>query len=224
MFAPPAVGDESFHDPIRLADWVELNLLLEEEPTVSITDITGELADIPPDDADDSERRFAGDEQTGPGFLEGAEEKAEAAFGELSERAAWLGGRYPLEVDGDAALLRSEVAARDVYRFLVVVRARQMYEDALGDDGADSGALFEDLAKLAVAAYVGSGPKHRVRFGFAGGRRGDGMPSPLSEAVAARSRISAGYLPRRVIAPSSQKVGASNFPGAVHFMIGPCRG
>ena len=182
MFAPPSPGHDASHDHIRLADWIELNLLLGEEPNLSVTDVTGELADAPPDDASDSEQRFAGEEQTHAGFWEAAEGKSEAAFTELSNRAAWLGGHYPVELDGDAALLRAEVSARDVYRFLVVVRARQMYDDALGDDGNDAAALFEELAKHALAAYAGSGP-HRVRFGLAGGHRGDGLPDPLPEAV-----------------------------------------
>ena len=197
MFAPPPLGDKSSHDAIRLADWVELNLLMEEEPIVSATDVTDELADIPPDDASDSERRFAyhdpqvayDDPRAGydgrmrPGFWESAEEKAEDAFGELSERAAWLGDDYPLELDGDVALLNQDTTARDVYQFLVLLRARQLYEDALGDDGEESSLLFEELVMHALGAYVGSGPEHRVRFGVAGGHRGDGLPESLSEAV-----------------------------------------
>lgn len=183
MFAPPPVGDESFHDPIRLADWVELNLLTGQEPTISVTDITDELADNPPDDASDSERRFKGEEQTRPGYWEAAEENAEAAFGELFQRAEWLGRHYPLELDGDVATLRSALAARDVYRFLVLLRARQLYQDALGDDGEDAGALFEELVKHALGAYAGTDPEHRVRFGVAGGHRGDGLPDSFSEAV-----------------------------------------
>lgn len=183
MFAPPQPSDEPSHDAIRLADWVEINLVLDEEPSISVTDITDELADIPPDEASDSERRFEGEDTEQPGFWGVAEEQAEAALGQLTERASWLGDHYPLEVDGDAALLRSEVGAHQIYRFLVSIRARQMYEDALGDDGESAGALFEELAKHALGAYVGAEPEHRVRFGVAGGHRGDGLPDSLSAAV-----------------------------------------
>ncbi len=189
MFTPPPLGGEPSHDAIRLADWVEINLLMEEQPIVSATDITAELAGVPPDDARDSERRFAGDDsasalhQPRPGFWGTAEDQAESAFRELSRRAGWLGDRYPLEIDGDAALLHQDSAARESYRFLVLLRARQLYPGALEDDGGVSGLLFEDLVKHALGAYVGSAREHRVRFGLAGGHRGDSLPDPLSKAV-----------------------------------------
>ena len=190
MFTPPQLGDEPFHDPIRLADWVELNLLLEEESSVSVTDVTDQLADTPPDDAEDSERRFAqeDDGQVRLGYWELAEGKAEAAFRELSQREGWLGHHYPLEIDGDVALLRGKIPARAVYQFLVLLRARQLYPSGLGDDGAESGLLFEELMKHALGRYVVSQPAHRVRFGVAGGVRGDGLPQPLHEAVQELSR------------------------------------
>ncbi|MXY78736.1 MAG: hypothetical protein F4Y94_03360 [Chloroflexi bacterium] len=190
MFTPPPLGDEPFHDAIRLADWVELNLLMEEEPVISATDVTAELAGIPPDDADDSERRFADDgadfshERSRRGFWEPAEDQAESAFSELSRRAGWLKGQYPLELDGDAALLHQDMAAQETYRFLVILRARQLYPGALEDDGTLSGLLFEELVKHALGAYVGSTPEHRARFGLAGGHRGDGLPDRLPDAIA----------------------------------------
>ena len=183
MFPLPPLDGESFHEPIRLADWVEFNLLLGQEPSVSVTDVTDELAEIPPDDSDDSERRFAADLPTGQGFWEAAEGRAEDAFRELAQRALWLGSHYPLTIDGDTALLNSEAVARGAYGFLVLLRARQMYEDDLGDDGEDSGTLFEDLVKHALGAYVATDVAHRLRFGVAGGTRGDGLPDSLPEAV-----------------------------------------
>ena len=195
MFAPPPLVEEPSHEPIRLADWVELNLLMEEEPVVSITSVADELVSIPPDDARDSESLFEyedpkvdDDEQMRLGFRERAEGTAEAAFLELSERAGWLRERYPVEISDDIALLRQEMLARDVYRFLVLLRSRQLYRGALGDDGGESGRLFEELVKHALGAYAGSGPQHQVRFGVAGGSRGDGLPQPLPEAVQELSR------------------------------------
>ena len=175
MFAPPPTGDEPFHNPIRLADWVELNLLMEEELSVSVTDLTDELASTPPDDAGDSERRT--------GYWDSAEGTAEAAFLELSRRAGWLGDHYPLDLDGDAALLCDKAAARGVYRFLVLLRARQLYPYGLDDDGAESGLLFEELVKHALGRYVVCAPPNRVRFGVAGGSRGNGLPQSLTEAA-----------------------------------------
>ena len=96
--------------------------------------------------------------------------------------------RYPIEVDRDAALLQQEMAAHEIYRFLVLLRARQLYQGALEDDGEESGLLFEDLVKHALGAYVGSRPEHQVRFGVAGGSRGDGLPLPLAEAIQELSR------------------------------------
>lgn len=195
MFAPPPLVDRSFHDPIRLADWVELNLLMEEESIVSITSVTDELAAIPPDDARDSESRFdyenpqsSDDEEMRPGFRETAEDNAEAAFLELSERASWLRDHYPVEIDGEVASLRQEMSTRDVYRFLVLLRSRQLYQGALEDDGIESGRLFEEFAKHALGAYTGSGPNNQVRFGVAGGSRGDGLSQPLAAAVQELSR------------------------------------
>lgn len=176
-------GVRPSEDPIRLADWVELNLLLDEELTVSVTNITDELSDTPPDDAASSERRFAGDDQQPSGYWESAEEVAETALFELVNRAAWLGDRYPLAINGDAAALGDGITGRDTYRFLVALRARHLYADALGDDGVTSGLIFEELAKHALGSYFGADHEHRVRFGVAGGNRGDGLPDDLSEAV-----------------------------------------
>ena len=190
MFAPPDLGDKPSEDSIRLADWVELNLLMDEESSVSVTSVADELTRIPPDDSRDSERGSEYEDSQGTdngemriGFRDMAEEKAEAAFLELSTRSGWLKDRYPIELYGDSALLHQDVAAQEVYQFLILLRARQLYQGALDDDGSESGLLFEDLVKHALGAYVGSRLEHRVRFGVAGGSRGDGLPQPLIEAV-----------------------------------------
>ena len=183
MFAPPTPGVETLQDPIRLSDWVELNLLLEEEQTVSATDVTGEIADAPPDDSDDSERRFSGGNQHDVGYWESAENLAEGTFVELAKRTAWLRDKYPLSIKGDVATLNGESDRLDVYRFLISLRARHLYPSALGDDGEDSGLIFEELAKHAVGVYIGTEKRNRVRFGVAGGHRGDGLPDDVSEAV-----------------------------------------
>lgn len=183
MFATPLPGLHPSEDPIRLADWVELNLLLDEEATVSVTNITDELSDTPPDDAASSERRFSGEDHESPGYWESAEAMAETALSELVSRATWLGDRYPLAINGDAAALSEVIARRDTYRFLVALRARHLYADGLGDDGATSGLIFEELSKHALGSYLGADHEHRVRFGTAGGHRGDGLPDDLSGAV-----------------------------------------
>ena len=178
MFSPPQLGHEVYHDPIRLADWIELNVLEQEEVTLSITSIIDQIADTPPDDSSDSEQRDA--------FWDSSEEKAEAAFLELSQRAGWLGGRYPLQIDRDIVQLNRNALSRKIYQFLVLLRARQLYEGALGDNGGESGYLFEELVTHALGAYAGS--KSYVRFGVAGGYRGGGLPDPVNEAVQALSQ------------------------------------
>ena len=85
-------------------------------------------------------------------------------------------------------MLHQHVGAQEVCKFLTLLRARQLYHGALDDDGSESGLLFEDLVKHALGAYVGSSLEHRVRFGIAGGSRGDDLPPPLAEAVEELSR------------------------------------
>ena len=183
MFELPPLEDDPSHDPVRVADWVELNLLLEEVGSISVTAVTDELTETPPDDSEHSERRFEGDTPEQRGYWETAEALAEDAYRELSQREEWLQSHYPLTIAGDTALLNGRASAREAYSFLVVLRARQMYDRALGDDGEESGALFEDLVKHALASYVGATVEDRLRFGVAGGQRGDDLPASLPAAV-----------------------------------------
>lgn len=175
MFALPPNSNEPNHDAIRLADWVELNLLVQEEPFMSVVSTTGAVAAPSADDADDDEDRER--------FWARAEVLTEQAFAVLLRRASWGEDRYPLRVDGETALLHSHAPGLGVSRFLSLLRARQLYSNALGDDGEESGLLFEDLVTHALAAYVHASPEHRVRFGVAGGFRGGGLPEPLAEAI-----------------------------------------
>ena len=190
MYAAPSPNDDPLQDSIRLADWIELNLLTEEEGSISISSVVGELADSPPDDSDDSEQRydqevssFRDDGQTRRGYLEDAEDKAEAAFSELSTRAAWLDDCYPLEIESDAVVLDHSKETILLYRFLVLLRARQLYRGAMGDDGEEAGFLFEELVTHALGAYIRSGPSHRVRFGVAKNSRGGGLSLPIDQAL-----------------------------------------
>ena len=176
MFALPPQGEEPGHDAVRLADWIEFNLVMGESESLSIDEVKGELGDIPPDDSDDSERSVGG-------VGDSSEGEAEAAFMELQGREDLLSDRYALTVGGDVATLRAGASSLDVYRFLVLLRARHLYPRALGDDGVESGLLFEKLVTHALGSYVGSQPEHRVRFGNAGGFRGGGLPRSLPLAV-----------------------------------------
>lgn len=174
MFVHPPLVNNPRHDAIRLADWAELNILLEEVETISVEEITYRLEEIPPDASDDSEDRD---------HFHDSEEKAENAFTELSARSSWLGLRYPLEIDKGVALLHHENQARDIYRFLILLRARQMYPGHLDDDGRESGFLFEKVVPYALSAYIAASPGNRFRFGVAGGQRGDGLPHSPEQAL-----------------------------------------
>ena len=190
MFKIPPLSENESEDITRLADWVELNLLTEEEPIASVTSIADELAEIPPDDSDESEQRNLQDDPSDRddgeirnGYWENADKKAEAAFGELNSRLKCLEGRYPLNVYSGVASVDPSTGALEFYKFLVLLRARQMYPMALGDDGQESGLMFEEISKFALGAYLGSGPDYSVRFGVAGGQRGDGLPADGQDAV-----------------------------------------
>ena len=194
MFQPPPIANDILQDPIRLADWVELNLLTGEEFVMSVDSVTAELAGDPPDEAVDSESRSPYDDPQDPngqlrlGYWNVAEDHTVDAFAELASRAGWLEDRYPVNVGGDTVQLNQDTVTCDIYRFLVLLRARQLYRNALGDDGQVSGLLFEELVKYALGAYVGVQPTDRVRFGVAGGSRGDGLPNRLECAVQELSR------------------------------------
>ncbi len=174
---PPLVDDNSSNDAVYLADWVELNLLLNKEQIVSVMNIIDELTDIPPDYMPVFSLDFSEDRQL---ILDQEESKADAAFHELVSRSDWLGDRYPIVIENGVALLRVNAPTMDVYRFLILLRARQMYSGNLDDDGEESGFLFEEIVSRALGAYTAG---HQVRFGVAGGQRGGGLPQSSVEAL-----------------------------------------
>ena len=190
MFKIPPIPEDQFEDTTRLADWVELNLLSDEDSVASVTSIAGELADIPPDDSNESEQRNPQDDpadrddgEIRDGYWWNADNRAEAVFKELSSRLNCLEGRYPISVADGSASVDPSTGTLEFYRFLVFLRARQMYPGALGDDGNESGLLFEEISKHALGAFLGSGPKSSVRFGVAGNSRGDGLPLKIQDAL-----------------------------------------
>ena len=191
MFAlPPDRVDEHVRY-VRLADWIEINLLLGEESVISIANLQAELTADPPDSADDSEKR----EQ----FWDAAESLADDAFAELVQRAQWFTSSYPIVVEGEAATLRTLTSHLELWRFVALLRARHLYPNALDDDGSESGQLFEELVCFALGAYTGSRSDHSVRFGPAGGDRGDSFPRLLPDAIrelCARMGEQVGTLPK----------------------------
>lgn len=182
MIQLPSSTRNASGDPIDLADWVELNLLVDANPEhrLSVTEtvdlIVAEPAEDAEDEVDAEYRRML------------SEQFAEAAFAHLREREGWLEDRYPFRCSTDVVELRSDTRGMDVYRFLVLLRARQLYQNALGDDGVQSGFLFEELATQAFGQYIGAQLEHRIRFGEAGGQRGSGLPAQLDSALKELSR------------------------------------
>ena len=188
MFAFPPPPNDLDLFPIRLADWVEINLVTQEEAGISVTSVAMELAGPPPDHSDDSEQRAdqdaessRDDNQARTGYWEAAVGKAEDAFAELAERAELFEGCYPLKVISGAALVDESKGTFELYRFLVLLRARQLYPGALGDDGEESGYLFEEVVTHALGGLLASKPAHRVRFGVALNSRGVACHCPLKK-------------------------------------------
>ncbi len=178
---PPSIRNAA-GDPVDVADWVELNLMVDVNPG-SMLSVTDAVDLIVADPADEAEADVDAEH-----YRMLSEQLVEAAFAHLHERHSWLGDCYPLRCSTDVVELRSDTPRVDVYRFLVLLRARQLYQNALGDDGAQSGLLFEELATQAFGQYIGAKLEHRIRFGEAGGQRGSGLPVQLASALGELSR------------------------------------
>ena len=190
MYAPPPLGHASSEETvgseqsIRIADWVELNLMTEEEPSVSVADVTAMIAADPPDQSAASEHRLDYPEsiddpdssELHAGYWQQAEETAELAFAELHQRSIWFAARYPIDVDGESATKTSPFDSTSVALFLTLLRSRQLFHRALEDDGELAGQLFEELLSHALRRYLGTSTDTVIRFGVAGGSRGDGLP------------------------------------------------
>ena len=167
MFALPPLGSDI--EPILLADWIEVEVLLGRRPTS-----LEEFADLLHDDPDLSDEEADPDDD-----LRGARDdqyhRAESAFGEIGDRAAWLGEAYPMSVSPDSVNTKAESDRLLVYSFLVGLRARQIYKGAAAAFAQEPAAIFEEIVTEAARSYVcGSG---RARLGMAdrGNQRGDGL-------------------------------------------------
>lgn len=191
MYAPPAQATSRSEQPIQIADWIELNVLTNEEPSVSVTEVTAMIAADPPDDSATSEHRLdypdSPEESDAPGVNAGywqqAEQTAELAFAELRQRSTWFGDRYPLTIQGETVAANSGFDSDSVASFLTLLRSRHLYHAALGDDGQSAGELFERLLPHALRIYLGTTDDAAIRFGVAGGSRGNGLPFETDDAL-----------------------------------------
>ena len=196
MYEPPKQAAISAEEPIRMADWIELNLLTQEESSVSVSDVTANIAGDPPDESATSEHRddFPEDpEDPDPstlntGYWQAAETAAELAFIEMGQRSSWLGTRYPLVLDGDTVTVDASFDSNGIAAFLTLLRSRHLYYRALEDDGVRAGLLFEELLPYVLRRYLGTSEAKAVRFGVAGGSRGDGLPLETDAALDALSQ------------------------------------
>lgn len=193
MYDRPSPGKTSSEEEesIRIADWIELNLLTNEEPSVSVAEITAIIAADPLDDSKAAEHRFDYpddlDDLDPPnehaGYWQQAEHAAELAFGELRQRSMWFGPSYPLTLRNGVASASSSFDSDTVASFLTLLRSRHLYHRALNDDGEVAGRLFEDLLPHALRHYLGTTADSSIRFGVSGGSRGGGLPLQVDEAL-----------------------------------------
>ena len=174
MIEPPTPATESFADAIRLADWIEISLLSGAVPdgNVSQTLAISEISSEPSADDTDAAEQW-----------DSIAQRVEDAFSEIERRAHALSASYPLAIDSNVVSLRDNAERIDVYRFLVLLRARHLYPPMRQQDDNEAGTLFEELVTHAIGLYLGSPLEHRVRFGVADGRRGNGLPLDLPDAV-----------------------------------------
>ena len=192
MYALPTKGDTTREDAIRLADWIELNVLTDEERSVSVDELTDAIAEEPPDDSSISEHRqdyALGAEQEldadnqPEGFWQRAETVAQDAFSQMWQRSRWFRSRYPFAVDRDTVTANPRFDSIELAKFLTLLRSRHLYYAALEDDGTVAGELFEELLPFVLRRYLDTGAANAFRFGVAGGSRGSGLPDDANDAL-----------------------------------------
>lgn len=196
MYALPSRAEAGSNETIQIADWIELNVLTNEEPFVSVGDITAMIAADPPDDSTASEHRLdypgglvdSDAADLDAGYWQQAEQTAELAFAELHQRSRWFRDRYPITVEGGGASASSCFDSGAVASFLTLLRSRHLYRQALNDDGEIAGELFEELLPYALQGYLGITNDNSVRFGVSRGSRGGGLPHQTDDALDELSR------------------------------------
>lgn len=173
MYALPLKYDAT---AVHRADWLEVQLAARGVLSVSIDEFADYLREAPTDDSD--LEVVTGDE----GKWNQARQRSEEAFEEIRARAVWLGDRYAIQFEDVEAISWADTSPSSrLYRFLALLRARQMLGGMMNGGVPDPGYLFEELVTFATAGYVGEG--QAVRFGVANGQRGAGLPINLREAI-----------------------------------------
>ena len=182
MYLAPDLNIEVRRKSIVVADWIEFTLLAGNQQTMSTADASAMLTDLVPDDASESERHLPDSISTTQGSWQPKDDLIDSAFAELSWRHSKLQDRYPLQLSYDIAEKQPNQDGACLDRYLSLLRARQVYQNALGDNGETAAFLFEELAKYTLAKYLDVSEPNAVRFGVAQGSRGDDLPSALDNA------------------------------------------
>ncbi|MDE2759000.1 MAG: hypothetical protein OXH90_01715 [Paracoccaceae bacterium] len=171
---------------IIYADWVELNILTQKMDSLSLSDVIASIAKNPLDNSESSEHRL--DSEDSAGYWQSAEDTAESAFSEIKQRICWYGDRYPLRSERDLITASPSYDSNTVAKFLILLRSRHFYQCALGDDGNMAGQLFEELLPHILKCLLGINCDTAIRFGVAGGSRGNGLPNDTNDALTELSR------------------------------------
>ena len=196
MYLSPLPAEEDPIDSIRVADWIELNLLTGEEESISSDSATRAMAERPPDDSSTGEHRQEYSDnpedldssELHDGYWRDAETTVEFAFTELRERSSCYGDRYPIRLVGETVEVVDAFESTEIAAFLALLRSRHLYRGALGDNGQTAGELFEELLPYALRRCLDTTEECSVRFGLAGNARGDGLPSRTDLALDELSR------------------------------------
>ncbi len=132
-------------DPIKLADWLEINALLANDKNSSIGDMERVL------------HRSAVLEIYGN--REAVEEKCAEVLTELTERSSSAGDSYPFESEGSVVRLKSRAEDFPAYIFCLCLSTFRMTQNKA--ERIFPTRIFEDLAGIAARNYVAG---ESVRF------------------------------------------------------------
>ena len=148
-------------------------MFLSSADSISAVAVVDALENDPPPDAGTVEERGS--------LRDEYDALVSAALAEIQRRSQILGSKYPIIVDKDIVVFTKIPHSHDAFQFLVLLRARHLYPELIQEDGSESGLLFEEIVKYAIAAYLNT--DQALRFGLGGGYRGNSLPTELYDAV-----------------------------------------
>ena len=156
-------------DPIRLADWAELQILYSEDERISLEYIRTELDIVGSDASDDNGGAFDSGQRS--------ERLISQAVREIERREGDAGNGYPFKWDGSSLELRPDVERWNPYVFCLMVCDRDFWVS-----GDESPKIFEHVASAALSSYLQG---DTVRFGSPR----DTLPSDIKGALDELSRL-----------------------------------